>query len=467
MQKRRKKLWGGRFSEETAPVVEGFTSSVHFDSRLYKYDVQGSIAHAMMLAKQGLISHSDSRKIINALKKIEKEIETGSFIPSKKLEDIHMNIESRLIEKIGDAGRKLHTARSRNDQVVVDMKLYLRDTIGRILKKIAKLQEVILRIAQDNTETVMPGYTHLQRAMPVLLSHYFLAYFEMLRRDWKKFFYSLKELDFMPLGVGALAGTGLPIDRDFVAKKLNFSQITSNSMDTVSDRDFVLDFLYSSAVLMMHLSRMAEDLILWSTQEFGFVILPDRFATGSSMMPNKKNPDVLELIRGKTGRVYGNLIALLTVMKGLPMAYNRDMQEDKDPLFDSADTIDAALDVLIELLPGLKFMRERMKECVDSSLFATDMTEYLVKSGVPFRTAHSVVGEVIKYCLESKRSLDSLTLEELKKFSEKFDKDILGQLTPEASIKNKSSAGGTGIQSIFKQIQKCKRILQNENKLIY
>lgn len=467
MQKKEKKLWGGGFSEETAPVVEEFTSSVHFDSRLYKYDIQGSIAHAEMLAKQGLISESDSRKIINALKEIEKEIKTGRFIPSAEFEDIHMNIELRLIEKIGDAGRKLHTARSRNDQVALDIKLYLRDTIRKILKKIAELQEVILKIAQNNTETVMPGYTHLQRAMPVLLSHHFLVYFEMLRRDWNRFFNSLKGLDFMPLGAGALAGTGLPIDRNFVAKKLNFSQITSNSMDTVSDRDFALDFLYDSAVLMMHLSRLSEDLIIWSTQEFGFVRLPDRFATGSSMMPNKKNPDVLELIRGKSGRVYGNLIYLLTVMKGLPLTYNRDMQEDKEPLFDSADTTIASLDILTKLLPGLKFVKERMKECVDSSLFATDMAEYLVKNGVPFRTAHSIVGRIVKFCLANKRSLDSLSLDELKKFSQKFGKDILGQLTPAASIKNKSSTGGSGWQSIIEQIKKCKRILQNENKSIY
>lgn len=467
MQKKGKKLWGGGFSEETAPVVERFTSSVHFDSRLYKYDIEGSIAHAKMLAKQGLISESDSRKIINALKEIEKEIQTGRFIPSARLEDIHMNIESRLIEKIGDAGRKLHTARSRNDQVALDIKLYLRDTIRKILKKITELQKIILEIARDNTETVMPGYTHLQRAMPVLLSQYFLAYFEMFRRDWKRFFFSLNELDYMPLGACALAGTGLPIDRDFVAEELNFSEITSNSMDTVSDRDFALDFLYSSAVLAMHLSRLSEDLIIWSTQEFGFVRLPDRFATGSSMMPNKKNPDVLELIRGKTGRVYGNLISLLTVMKGLPLTYNRDMQEDKEPLFDSADTIIASLDILIELLPGLKFEKERMMECVDSSLLATDMAEYLVKKGVPFRTAHSIVGRIIKFCSENKRTIDSLSLEELKKFSQNFNDDILGRLSPVASIMNKSSTGGTGWQSVMEQIKKCKRILQNEIKVNY
>lgn len=466
MFKNSKKPWGGRFSDETDPLVEGFTSSVHFDSRLYKYDIEGSIAHASMLANVGLISKKDFQKIMRGLKEIEKEIETGRFIPSKKLEDIHMNIESRLIKKIGDAGRKLHTARSRNDQVALDIKLYLRDAGGKILKKIAGLQSVILKISQKHTDAVMPGYTHLQRAMPVLLSHHFLAYFEMLTRDWQRFCNSLKAIDSLPLGAGALAGTGLPIDRNFVARKLRFSQITANSMDTVSDRDFALDFLYASSVLIMHLSRMCEDLILWSTQEFGFVVLPDKFATGSSMMPNKKNPDVLELIRGKSGRVYGNLIALLTVMKGLPLTYNRDMQEDKEPLFDSADTVMASLDILTGLISELKFVKERMRENIDSTLYATDMAEYLVKKGVAFRTAHSIVGRVLRFCLENKRPLDSMTLVELKKFSEKFGEDILGQLTPSASINNKLSDGGTGRLSIFKQIKRCEKILQDEKKFI-
>jgi argininosuccinate lyase len=462
-----KKPWGGRFSEGTDPLVEDFTSSVHFDSRLYKYDIEGSIAHAEMLSRQGLITKAEAKRIVRALKEIEEEIEKGKFVPSKEFEDIHMNIEARLIQKIGNAGKKLHTARSRNDQVSLDIKLYLRSECRKILKKISLLQDEILNLAQEHINTIMPGYTHMQRAMPVLLSQHLLAYFEMLKRDWTRFFNTLKSLDSMPLGAGALAGTGLPVDRNYVAEKLGFSEISSNSMDTVSDRDFALDFLYACAVLMMHLSRLSEELILWSTQEFGFVSLPDRFATGSSMMPNKKNPDVLELIRGKTGRVYGNLISLLTVMKGLPLTYNRDMQEDKEPLFDSADTAIASINILIELLPELKFSRERMKECVDSSLFATDMAEYLVKKGVPFRTAHSIVGRIVKFCLAKKRSLDSLSLAELKKFSQKFDKDITGQLTPEASINNKSSEGGTGTQSVIDQIRKCKRILQNENKSIH
>lgn len=466
MFKNSKKPWGGRFSERTDPLVEDFTSSVHFDSRLYKYDIAGSIAHAEMLAKQGLLAKSEAKKIVKALKEIEREIESGKFIPSKELEDIHMNIESRLIQKIGEAGKKLHTARSRNDQIALDIKLYLRDTTKNILEKILELQKVILDLARNNTETIMPGYTHLQRAMPVLLSHHFLAYFEMLKRDWHRFFNTLKSLDSMPLGAGALAGTGLPIDRSYVAKKLNFSQITSNSMDTVSDRDFALDFLYTCAILMMHLSRLSEEIILWSTQEFGFVLLPDRFATGSSMMPNKKNPDVLELIRGKSGRVYGNLFSLLTVMKGLPLTYNRDMQEDKEPVFDSADTVSASLDVLIKLLPELKFNKERMEDCIDQTLFATDMAEYLVKKGVPFREAHSITGRIVAYCLKKKKNFNKLTLSEFKQFSDRFGEDILNIISPSASINAKVSDGGTGKESVLKQIEKGYNTLKEESKLI-
>jgi len=462
-----KKPWEGRFTEETDPLVEEFTSSIHFDRRLYKADIAGSIAHAEMLAKQGLITEKEAKKIVKALKEIEKEIENGEFPFSKELEDIHMNIEARLIEKIGDTGKKLHTGRSRNDQVALDLRIYLKDETGKILKGIFDLQSIILKIATQHMDYVMPGYTHLQRAMPVLLSHHLLAYFEMLTRDWRRFFFTLNSIDFMPLGAGAIAGSSLPLDRKFVAKKLGFSHITANSMDSVSDRDFALDFLYSSAILMMHLSRFAEEIILWCTQEFGFVDLPDRLATGSSMMPNKKNPDVLELIRGKSGRVYGNLLALLVVMKGLPLTYNRDMQEDKEAVFDSADTVRAALAVMKVLLSGIKFNKDRMRNGVDSYMQATDLAEYLVKKGIPFRTAHSIVGKIISFCYQNNRGIHELTLKELQGFSGEFQEDVLSLLSPEASIKSKITDGGTGTQRVLKQLRECKKILNNERRYIH
>ncbi|MEK7742153.1 MAG: argininosuccinate lyase, partial [Nitrospirota bacterium] len=364
-----------------------------FDRRLWKYDIEGSIAHAKMLGKQKIISQKDSSSIINGLKNIAGEIETGRFRFAVELEDIHMNIEAALIKNIGDAGKKLHTARSRNDQVALDLRLYLRAETKETIALIKNLQKTLLNAAENNIGIIMPGYTHLQRAQPVLLSHHLLAYVEMLRRDRERFEDSLKRINVLPLGSCALAGTSLPVDRSYVAKLLGFKAIAENSIDAVSDRDFAIEFLTDAGILMMHLSRFAEELILWSTEEFSFIELPDAFTTGSSIMPQKKNPDVAELIRGKSGRIYGNMIALMTVMKGLPLAYNRDMQEDKMPVFDTVDTVKSCLAVLAQMMPQIKFMKERMRDAAGRAYStATDIAEYLVKKGVPFRQAHEITG---------------------------------------------------------------------------
>ena len=375
-----KKPWAGRFTEKTSKTAEHFTESISFDRRLWKYDIEGSIAHAKMLGKQKIISQKDSSAIISGLKNIAGEIETGRFRFAVELEDIHMNIEAALIKNIGDAGKKLHTARSRNDQVALDLRLYLRAETKETIALIKNLQKTLLNAAENNIGIIMPGYTHLQRAQPVLLSHHLLAYVEMLRRDRERFEDSLKRINVLPLGSCALAGTSLPVDRPYVAKLLGFKAIAENSIDAVSDRDFAIEFLTDAGILMMHLSRFAEELILWSTEEFSFIELPDAFTTGSSIMPQKKNPDVAELIRGKSGRIYGNMIALMTVMKGLPLAYNRDMQEDKMPVFDTVDTVKSCLTVLAQMMPQIKFMSERMREAAGKAYStATDIAEYLVK----------------------------------------------------------------------------------------
>ncbi|MBT9537351.1 MAG: argininosuccinate lyase, partial [Nitrospirae bacterium] len=399
-----KKLWAGRFTEKTSKTVEYFTESISFDRRLWKYDIEGSIAHAKMLGKQKIISQKDSSAIINGLKNIAGEIETGRFRFAVELEDIHMNIEAALIKNIGDAGKKLHTARSRNDQVALDLRLYLRAETKETIALIKNLQKTLLNAAENNIGIIMPGYTHLQRAQPVLLSHHLLAYVEMLRRDRERFEDSLKRINVLPLGSCALAGTSLPVDRSYAAKLLGFKAIAENSIDAVSDRDFAIEFLTDAGILMMHLSRFAEELILWSTEEFSFIELPDAFTTGSSIMPQKKNPDVAELIRGKSGRIYGNMIALMTVMKGLPLAYNRDMQEDKTPVFDTVDTIKSCLTVLAQMMPQIKFMKERMRDAAGRAYStATDIAEYLVKKGVPFRQAHEITGKIVRYCIKNKK----------------------------------------------------------------
>lgn len=455
-----KKPWAGRFSEKTSSVVESFTESISFDHRLWKYDIEGSIAHAKMLGKQGIISREDSEKIIKGLEEIAKEIETGKFRFRKELEDIHMNIEAALIEKTGDAGRKLHTARSRNDQVALDLRLYLRSETKEILSLIKKFQKILLHFAKKHLHVVMPGYTHLQRAQPVLLSHHLLAYVEMLRRDVERFHDGLKRTNLLPLGSCAIAGTTLPIDRIYVAKLLGFNGISENSIDAVSDRDFAIEFLSGVSLLIMHLSRLAEELILWSTEEFRFIELPDAFTTGSSIMPQKKNPDVAELIRGKTGRVYGNLLSLLTTMKGLPLSYNRDLQEDKQPVFDTVDTIKSCLAVLNEMLPGIKFNAKRMYETAgDAYSTATDIAEYLVKKGLPFRKSHEITGKIVLHCMKKGKKLEELTLKELNTFSPFIKNDVYSCLKAEESVKNKKSRGSTSPDEVKRQIQRLRKII--------
>jgi len=461
-----KKPWGGRFSGKTARTVESFTESISFDHRLWQYDIEGSIAHAGMLAKQGIISREDSEKIIRGLEEIAKELALGKFIFREDSEDIHMNIEAALIRKIGDAGRKLHTARSRNDQVALDLRLYLREEVNEILSLLNSFQKTLIQSAENHIDTLMPGYTHMQRAQPVLLSHHLLAYVEMLLRDSDRFRDSLKRINLLPLGACALAGTTFPIDRSYVAKLLGFDGIAQNSIDAVSDRDFAVEFLSNSSMLIMHLSRLAEELILWSTEEFQFIELPDAFTTGSSIMPQKKNPDVAELIRGKSGRVFGNLFSLLTIMKGLPLSYNRDLQEDKLPVFDTVDTIKACLVVLHEMFPGIIFHTERMRETAgDAYSTATDIAEYLVKKGVPFRKAHEITGRIVLYSLKGKKRLEDLTLKEFNTFSPVVSEDIYSCINPEESVRNKKSQGGTSLREVKKQIRRLKKLTgDNQSK---
>lgn len=456
-----KKPWSGRFTGKTSKIVESFTESISFDKRLWRYDIEGSIAHAKMLGKQNIIPVRDAEKIIKGLIEIAGEIERGKFKFRKELEDIHMNIESALIKKTGDAGKKLHTARSRNDQVALDLRLYLRDETREIITLIKNLQGVILRSAEKNIGVIMPGYTHLQRAQPVLLSHYLLAYIEMLQRDRRRLEDALKRITTMPLGSCAMSGTSLPIDRAYVAKLLGFDKVSDNSIDAVSDRDFALEFLSASAILMMHLSRMAEELILWSAEEFSFIELSDAFTTGSSIMPQKKNPDVAELTRGKTGRVYGNLLSLLTIMKGLPLSYNRDMQEDKMPVFDTTDTVKACLTVLAQMLPEIKFNKGKMHEAAGNAYStATDIAEYLVRRGIPFREAHEITGKIVLYCIKNKKELKELSISEFKKFSPAIAKDIYSRIRAEDSIKAKTSKGGTAPSEVKKQIKRLKKLVR-------
>lgn len=455
-----KKLWAGRFRERTSKTVEAFTESISFDKRLWKYDIEGSLAHVRMLGRQGIISKGDSEKIINGLEEIAVEIGSGRFRFSEGLEDIHMNIEAALIKKAGDAGKKLHTARSRNDQAALDLRLYLRDEISRITALLREFQKNFVSCAERHIGYIMPGYTHMQRAQPVLLSHYLLAYAEMFERDAGRFGDSLKRVNVLPLGSCALAGTSLPIDREYVAELLGFSRVANNSIDAVSDRDFAIEFLSDASITMMHLSRLSEELVLWSTEEFSFIELPDGYTTGSSIMPQKKNPDVAELIRGKTGRVYGGLISLLTIMKGLPLAYNRDMQEDKIPVFDAVDTLKACLAVAAEMVSQIKFRKQRMSDTASEAFStATDIAEYLVRKGLPFREAHEVTGRIVRHCIDSNKGLIDLQIMDLKGFSQVIQKDIYKYLTAEGSVMAKKSGGGTSRSEVEKQIRRLKKTI--------
>lgn len=456
-----KKPWGGRFKKGTAKILEEFSQSISFDRRLWQEDIEGSRAHVKMLNKRGIINEEDLKHILKGLSEIEREIKEGKFQFREELEDIHMNIEKALIEKAGAVGAKIHTARSRNDQVATDLRLYLRKRVSELIELTVSLERTLLNLAEKNIDTIMPGYTHLQKAQPVLLAHHLLAYAWMFERDRQRLKEALRRINQSPLGAGALSGTSLPIDRLFTKKELGFEEAIPNSMDAVSDRDFVCDVLYSGAMLMMHLSRMSEEIILWATDEFRFIELPDRFSTGSSMMPQKKNPDAAELIRGKTGRVYGNLIALLTTMKGLPLTYNRDMQEDKEPLFDTIDTVGMSLRVITEMLPEIKFHKDRMKEaCQGGYITATDLAEYLVRKGVAFRIAHEITGKIVLYCIEKGKSLTDLSIEELRNFSDKIAEDVYEILTPEGSIKAKISYGSTATESVKDQIKILRKILK-------
>ena len=438
------KPWGGRFQERTALSVEAFTASIHFDARLYRHDLNGSRAHAKMLARQGLISHQDGELIRQGLDEIESEIEAGRFVFRPEWEDIHMNIEKALVEKIGAPGERLHTARSRNDQIALDIRLYLREESGRLIELLLSLQRAFVRLAERHQDVIMPGYTHLQRAQPVLAAHHLLAYVEQFGRDRERLADGLKRINVMPLGAAALAGTGLPIDREFVARELGFPTVTKNSMDTVADRDFAIEFLAACTLIQLHLSRLSEELVLWASEEFSFVRLADSFCTGSSIMPQKKNPDIPELIRGKTGRVAGNLVSLITLVKGLPMTYNRDLQEDKEPLFDTVDTVSASLAIMAELLDHLEFNQERLKRCTRGGyMTATDLADYLVKRGLPFRQAHAVVGRTVAHGLSAGRELEEMSLAELRQFSPLIEDDVFAVLSARGSVNSRISTGGT------------------------
>ncbi|MCL4536169.1 MAG: argininosuccinate lyase, partial [Nitrospirae bacterium] len=422
---------------------------------------EGSIAHAKMLAKQGIIPKKDADKIVKGLKEIYKEIESGRFKFREELEDIHMNIESALIKKIGEIGGRLHTARSRNDQVALDIRLYLRAEAREIISLLKGLETVLADMAEKHLGIVMPGYTHLQRAQPVLLSHHLMAYAHMFDRDRARFEDALKRINIMPLGSCALAGTTLPTDRHYVAELLEFDAVSENSMDSVSDRDFSLEFLSCSSILMMHTSRMAEELILWSSEEFSFIELSDAFTTGSSIMPQKKNPDVAELMRGKTGRVYGNLMSLLTTMKGLPLSYNRDMQEDKEPVFDTVDTVKLTLNALFQMLPKIKFNERRLKDTADAAFStATDIAEYLARKGIPFRTAHEITGKIVRYCIDNNKRLSDLSITEYKSFSDVIGNDIYKFIGTLESVNAKKSYGGTSPEMVKEQIKKFRKRLK-------
>ena len=453
MMKKEEKPWGGRFSEPTDREVEAFTTSLHYCRRLYRCDIEGSIAHARMLARQGIITKREATAIRTGLLAIRSEMEAGKFVFHSGDEDIHMAVEKALTARIGEAGGKLHTGRSRNDQVALDIRLYLRAEIRETLTLLGKLKAGFVERAKAEMGVILPGYTHMQKAQPVLLSHYLLAFREMFDRDEGRLRDCLKRVNVMPLGAAALAGTGLPIDRRYVARLLGFPQVTENSMDTVSDRDFVAEFIFAASLAMMHLSRFCEDLILWSTDEFGYVEIADAFTTGSSIMPQKKNPDVAELIRGKTGRVYGDLVAIMTILKGLPMTYNRDLQEDKEPLFDAVDTLQASLRVLTAMIGRLTFNRQRMETGAEGGFStATDLAEYLVRKGVPFREAHGIVGRIVSFCIQQGKALTGLTLMEFQTFYKGFDEELFQCLTVRQSIQARKAIGGTAEETVRRRI---------------
>ncbi len=443
------KPWGGRFTESTDAFVEQFTASIEFDKRLYRHDIAGSIAHARMLAHTGIITDDDARKIVSGLEQIQAEIEQGDFEWSIALEDIHMNIEARLIERIGETGKKLHTGRSRNDQVATDLRLYLRDEIDALSAALRRLQTALVDLAEREADTIMPGFTHLQVAMPVSFGHHMLAWEAMLERDHQRLQDCRKRVNSMPLGAAALAGTSFPIDREYAAGLLGFEAQAANSLDAVSDRDFVIEFCAAASLIMMHLSRFSEELILWSSAQFSFIELPDRFCTGSSIMPQKKNPDVPELVRGKSGRVTGHLVSLLMLMKGQPLAYNKDNQEDKEPLFDTVDTLSGSLRVFGDMMPAIQVNRENMKIAARRGFStATDLADYLVGKGIAFRDAHEIVGRAVRFGVDNDKDLADMSLKELRSFSDVIEDDVFAVLTLEGSMAARSHPGGTAPQQV-------------------
>ena len=456
------KLWGGRFQKATDKKVDDFNSSIRFDKRMYRQDIRGSIAHARMLGAQGIIPMEDSKKIAAELENILADIDAGKVEFLIDAEDIHMNIEKILTDRIGEAGKRLHTGRSRNDQVALDIRMFLMDENEEIAQMLIELMKTLTELAKKHTDTVMPGYTHLQKAQPITFAHHCMAYFEMFRRDYMRLCDCKERTNVMPLGSGALAGTTYPLDRHFVAEQLGFADITRNSLDGVSDRDFVIELAGCLSLIMMHLSRFCEELILWSSHEFSFIEMDDAYSTGSSIMPQKKNPDVAELIRGKTGRVYGHLMGLLTTMKGLPLAYNKDMQEDKEPIFDSIDTVKLCLPVFCDMIATMTVKKDNMlKGAKGGFTNATDAADYLVKKGMPFREAHSVIGNLVFYCIEHNKSLDDLSIDEYKTFSNIFEDDIYTAVSMETCVNDRKVEGGPAKAAVANAIKESEEFLKS------
>ncbi len=454
------KLWGGRFEKNTDSMVDDFNSSIRFDGRMYRQDILGSITHAKMLGKSGIIPKEDSELIQKTLKEILADIDNDLVVFETDAEDIHMNIEKILISRIGDTGKKLHTGRSRNDQVALDIRMYLKSEMDNIKNMLVSLESTIIDLAEKNLDTVMPGYTHLQRAQPITFAHHMMAYFQMFKRDMQRLNDCFKRTNIMPLGSGALAGTTYPLDRQMVADELGFDAITENSMDGVSDRDFAIELASCLSIIMMHLSRFSEELILWSSHEFKFIEIDDAYSTGSSIMPQKKNPDVAELVRGKTGRVYGSLITLLTVMKSLPLAYNKDMQEDKEAIFDSIDTVKMCLPVFTRMLATLNVQKENMLRAAQGGFTnATDIADYLVKKGVPFRTAHEIIGKMVLYCIQNNKAIKELTMKEFKEFSDAVTEDVYEEISLKKCISERKLPGGPAEESVLLSIKKAKLFL--------
>ncbi len=455
------KLWGGRFSKNTDQLMDDFNTSIHFDSRMYRQDIQGSAAHVRMLGHCGIISMEDAELIRKTLFEILDDIENGLVEFEVSAEDIHMNIESLLIARIGDVGKRLHTGRSRNDQVALDIRLYLRDEVKSIKGLLKNLLEVLIRLTENHYDTIMPGYTHLQRAQPITLAHHLMAYFQMFRRDVERLDDCVKRLNIMPLGSGALAGTTYPLDRQMVADELGFDSITENSLDGVSDRDFVIEMASCISLIMMHLSRFSEEIILWCSHEFSFVELDDAYSTGSSIMPQKKNPDVAELVRGKSGRVFGSLMGLLTMMKGLPLAYNKDMQEDKEAIFNAVDTVKLCLPIFSRMLETMKIKKSNLYNAARGGFTnATDMADYLVKKGIPFRDSHEIIGRMVAYCIEKGKSIDEMSLEEHQTFSNKIDNDVYEAISLKTCVNERKIPGGPAQESVKVSVISGKRFLQ-------